>query len=117
MKPTLTSVTTLMAVLLALTGCAEFGNYGYSSPDAIKAPKQSGGFAAKPISKPSTGSPMSDDMSMPFSTPADIAYAEEIWSAMQADEFVGPGSIITNPYEGTQPHGEILEINHLARRD
>ena len=30
--------------------------------------------------------------------------------AMHNDYFVGPDSIVTHPYQGSEPHGELLEI-------
>lgn len=47
--------------------------------------------------------------SMPFGTPEDAAYADLIWQAAQALKLVGPGMIRTAPYEGTDPHGMMLE--------
>ena len=45
----------------------------------------------------------------PFSGEANVAYAEGLWDAMAEAGLVGPGAILTYPYEGTPPHGKILE--------
>lgn len=46
---------------------------------------------------------------MPFGTDADAEYAQTLWEAMQALNLVGPGMIRGTPYEGTDPHGMMLE--------
>lgn len=46
---------------------------------------------------------------MPFGTEADAAYAKQIWAAMQDAHLVGDGMIRSKPYEGTDPHGMMLE--------
>lgn len=51
-----------------------------------------------------------DDHGEPFGTAASVAYAALIWGAMDGDLFVGPDSIVTYPYQGSMPHGELLEI-------
>jgi hypothetical protein len=51
-----------------------------------------------------------DDGGEPFGTAASVAYAALIWDAMDNDLFVGPDTIVTYPYQGTMPHGELLEI-------
>lgn len=45
----------------------------------------------------------------PFGTPADAAYAKQIWQAMSDQRLVGDGMIRSKPYEGTDPHGMMLE--------
>jgi len=45
----------------------------------------------------------------PFGTPEDAAYAVQIWNAMQDQKLAGPDSIYSFPYEGTDPHGMMLE--------
>lgn len=45
----------------------------------------------------------------PFGSAHDTAYAQLIWDAMQAAQLVGPDMIRTKPYEGTDPHGMMLE--------
>ncbi|MDP1669923.1 hypothetical protein [Phaeovulum sp.] len=46
---------------------------------------------------------------MPFGSPADADYAQLLWDVMTAAKLVGPGMIHATPYEGTDPHGMILE--------
>jgi len=46
----------------------------------------------------------------PFGGPADTAYATGLWNALAAANFVGPDTIVTYPYEGTPPHGDVLEL-------
>ena len=45
----------------------------------------------------------------PFSGEANVAYAEALWSALEEAKLVGEGAILTYPYEGTAPHGKVLE--------
>lgn len=45
----------------------------------------------------------------PFSGPADVAYAGELWKALQANRLVGENAIQSFPYEGSEPHGMWLE--------
>ncbi|WP_440997985.1 cytochrome P460 family protein [Arhodomonas sp. SL1] len=44
-----------------------------------------------------------------FGGPDSIAYAEELWSAMQKADLVGVNSIMSTPYEGQHPHGAVLD--------
>lgn len=46
----------------------------------------------------------------PFGGPANIAYAEKLWSALAAERMVGPDTETTHPYKGQQPHGGVLEL-------
>jgi len=46
---------------------------------------------------------------MPFGTDADAAYAAKIWSAMTDMRLAGDGMIRGTPYDGTDPHGKMLE--------
>jgi hypothetical protein len=45
----------------------------------------------------------------PFGAEEDIAYAATLWDALNAAKLVGPDKILTRPYEGTEPHGFMLE--------
>lgn len=45
----------------------------------------------------------------PFGSDADVEYAKLIWDAMTAAKLAGPGMIRATPYEGTDPHGMMLE--------
>lgn len=46
----------------------------------------------------------------PFGGPEDTAYAKKLWQVLVSERFVGPNTIVTYPYEGTQPHGDVLEF-------
>ena len=46
---------------------------------------------------------------MAFGSDADRDYAAEIWTYMQDSKLAGPDMIRTSPYEGTDPHGMMLE--------
>ena len=46
---------------------------------------------------------------MPAGGPDSVAYAAKIWAAINKANLIGDGMIITTPYEGTEPHGLILE--------
>ncbi|PKP70677.1 MAG: hypothetical protein CVT82_05910 [Alphaproteobacteria bacterium HGW-Alphaproteobacteria-4] len=48
-------------------------------------------------------------MPMPFGSADDAAYAQLIWDVMAAARLVGPNQIHATPYEGTDPHGMMLE--------
>jgi len=48
-------------------------------------------------------------MPLPFGSDADAGFAAEVWQAMLAQKLTGPGKIHTAPYEGTEPHGMMLE--------
>ncbi len=45
----------------------------------------------------------------PFGSDSDAAYAAQIWQAMQDQRLAGPKAIFSAPYEGTDPHGMMLE--------
>ena len=45
----------------------------------------------------------------PFGSDEDVGYAKKIWAAMQAQNLVGPDMLRARPYEGTEPHGMMLE--------
>jgi hypothetical protein len=46
---------------------------------------------------------------MPFGGDEDTGYAAELWAAMEARGLVGENMIQAFPYEGTDPHGMMLE--------
>ncbi|OYX45046.1 MAG: hypothetical protein B7Z02_03130 [Rhodobacterales bacterium 32-67-9] len=46
---------------------------------------------------------------MPFGSEEDTAYAKLLWDVMQAERLVGPDMLRAKPYEGTDPHGMMLE--------
>ncbi len=45
-----------------------------------------------------------------FGTPDDVAYATKLWQALSAAKLVGPQTMRSYPYEGTPPHGDVLEF-------
>lgn len=46
----------------------------------------------------------------PFGGDANVAYAQALWQALEERQLVGEAAILTYPYEGTQPHGKVLEF-------
>ncbi len=55
-----------------------------------------------------TGAAMAQ-MKAPFGSDDDAAYAAQVWGAMTKANLAGPNQIHTFPYEGTDPHGKMLE--------
>ena len=45
----------------------------------------------------------------PFGSKDDAAYAAALWKALEKAHMVGKDAINTFPYEGTEPHGAVLE--------
>lgn len=45
----------------------------------------------------------------PFGSEADTAYAALLWDVMVAERLVGENALRSFPYEGTDPHGMMLE--------
>ena len=45
----------------------------------------------------------------PFGSDEDAAYARKIWAAMIEQRLAGPDAMFSAPYEGTDPHGMMLE--------
>ncbi len=45
----------------------------------------------------------------PFGNEKDVSYAKSLWTAMTAARLVGAKMIESRPYEGTPPHGAILD--------
>jgi len=46
----------------------------------------------------------------PFGSEADVRYAAQLWNALAEQRLVGEHTIVTWPYEGSPPHGAILEL-------
>ena len=46
---------------------------------------------------------------MPFGSDEDTTYAAAIWDDMLARDFAGKDIVISYPYQGTDPHGFLLE--------
>ncbi|MFQ5437632.1 MAG: hypothetical protein ACE5DK_02260 [Paracoccaceae bacterium] len=49
-------------------------------------------------------------MAPPFGSKQDVAYAGLIWQAMLDQKLAGPDMLRSAPYEGTEPHGMMLEL-------
>jgi len=45
----------------------------------------------------------------PFGEKNDVAYSKLLWAAMEKLNLAGPDAINSFPYEGTEPHGFVLE--------
>lgn len=45
----------------------------------------------------------------PFGTSQDVQYAQELWRVMKKAQLVGDDGLKMTPYEGTHPHGAVLE--------
>lgn len=45
----------------------------------------------------------------PFGTDADAAYAQLLWDVMVSSQLAGDGAIMSTPYDGSPPHGMMLE--------
>ena len=45
----------------------------------------------------------------PFGGEEDVAYSKAVWAAITDAKLIGGKAIQTRPYEGTEPHGFILE--------
>lgn len=50
-----------------------------------------------------------DQPKKPFGGPDSVAYAADLWKAMEQMRLVGDQAITGTPYEGMEPHGAILE--------
>jgi len=49
-------------------------------------------------------------MMAPFGSKEDVSYAKALWAAIEKGHLApGPNAINTFPYEGTEPHGAVLE--------
>jgi len=56
-----------------------------------------------------SGSSSGDEMAAPFGGEQDVAYSQDLWQAMTAASFAGPGALQSVPYEGQHPHGAVLQ--------
>lgn len=50
------------------------------------------------------------DQTPPFGGPEDIEYAQALWTELGNARLVGDDPIHSNFYEGTEPHGFVLEV-------
>jgi hypothetical protein len=53
--------------------------------------------------------PLSHAETDSFGDPESVAFAEQLWQAMQKRDLVGDSGRPDKPYKGTHPHGAILE--------
>ena len=100
----LTTLATLTILALALTGCAkssvgDFFSRGFAAPPS-----------ASEVGDDGAAMPEAPAMAAPFGGIDDVTYAAKLWAVMGDDDLVGSDAIVTYPYQGTQPHGELLEI-------
>jgi hypothetical protein len=59
----------------------------------------------------------------PFGGPDDLAYAKTLWLNLKSNKLAGDGAMHSSFYEGTEPHGFVLEVfdtetkinNHTGR--
>lgn len=52
----------------------------------------------------------------PFGGPDSVAFANQLWVALQDAGYVGPGRMVSKPYEGRDPHGAVLDTMEGALR-
>lgn len=45
----------------------------------------------------------------PFGGSADVAYAKQLWGAMEKAGLLGADGIMSTPYKGQHPHGAVLD--------
>jgi len=50
----------------------------------------------------------------PFGGDEDVAYSKSLWAAMEKISLAGNGAIRSFPYEGTEPHGFVLETFYAS---
>jgi len=55
------------------------------------------------------GASSANSQMAPFGGDEDVAYSKTLWGAIEKIGLVGAGAINTFPYEGTEPHGFVLE--------
>ncbi len=47
---------------------------------------------------------------MPFGGKEDVAFAKQLWSALEAGKLAGPNRINVEPFVGNEPHGAIQQV-------
>ena len=47
---------------------------------------------------------------MPFGGKEDVAFAKQLWSALEAAKLAGPNRINVEPFVGNEPHGAIQQV-------
>ena len=48
-------------------------------------------------------------ISAPFGSMNDVAYAKQLWAALEGFQLVGKNATVSTPYKGTHPHGAVLD--------
>ena len=71
-------------------------------------------FLAAGVSLLAGGSAFAQNM--PFGTDADAEYAAKLWSVMEEMRLVGDDMIRSVPYDGTDPHGKMLETFYTTAK-
>ena len=56
------------------------------------------------------GDKMIQEETVPFGGPVSVAYAGELWQALQSARLAGPEAIETKAYPGQHPHGSVLQL-------
>ena len=54
-------------------------------------------------------SEMKDESAMPFGGDDSVAYAEDLWGALEGAGMIGGNAVISKPYKGQHPHGAVLD--------
>ncbi|RMG33451.1 MAG: hypothetical protein D6720_11400 [Gammaproteobacteria bacterium] len=67
------------------------------------------GFIAGSLLAVGAASLVAPALGAPFGTRADVAYAGQLWSSLKYRHLVGKHAIMSTPYQGTHPHGAILD--------
>ena len=49
---------------------------------------------------------------VPMGSSGDVSDAEQLWSALQQANLIGPNGVRSTPYTGQHPHGAVLETVH-----
>ncbi|MCZ6603988.1 MAG: hypothetical protein O7A03_02455 [Alphaproteobacteria bacterium] len=72
-------------------------------PEAGPGPKTETAAPAPEAAPPLDGTPL-------FGTDDDLLFADQIWGLLDGPAVTGPDAVRSEPYQGSLPHGEILEI-------
>jgi DNA polymerase III alpha subunit (gram-positive type) len=74
---------------------------------AAKAAEEAAAAAEAAAAEAAAAEPM---MMPPFGSEGDVGFAGKIWAAMLDQNLAGPDMLRAAPYEGTDPHGMMLEL-------
>lgn len=92
-------------VVMALSGCEAL----YSRPgDDAATPAPGNNTVTTPEPAPAPDTKQLAPSRMPFGGPTDVAYADELWSAMTSVNLVGADARTVEPHTGVHPHGAVL---------